>query len=74
MNAPANNGEHMYIVYDERARSMPIDEADVLHATHDLEAAKAYAREHRGVVYAYHISAEGELINGECVYCEPDEP
>jgi hypothetical protein len=67
------NAALIYIVYDERARSMSVEEANMLHATSDLAEARAYAREHQGVVYAYHISREGELLNGECVYYEPHE-
>jgi hypothetical protein len=71
---PEQKGEHIYIVYDERAVSMSVDEAIVLHATGDLEEAKAYAREHRGVVYVYTITKEGELIDGEFVSDGSDEP
>jgi hypothetical protein len=68
------NAEPIYVVYDERAKTLSVNEALALHATADLEEAKAYAREHRGVVYAYHLSTTGEVMHEECVYYEPEGP
>jgi hypothetical protein len=63
--------EHIYVVYEERAMLVPIEGASVLHATIDLAEAKAYARAHHGVVYVYTMRAEGESVNGELVYYQP---
>ena len=68
-----DNAEPIYVVYDERAR-VSVNAAVALHATADLEDAKAYARGHRGVVYAYQLSVTGELLHEESVYSAPEEP
>ncbi len=70
MGRKPKKGTYVYVVYDERARTMTLEElADrscVMLATEDKDDALAYAKENRGVVYQYKdapILSSGELIN-----------
>ena len=58
--------EKTYVVYDGRAN--PPRNARLVHRTDDRDEAIARAQAQRGLVYAYDVTAQGELIHETLIY------
>ena len=55
-----------YVVYDGRAN--PPRNARLVHRTDDRDEAIACAQVQRGLVYAYEVTDQGELIHETLIY------
>ena len=62
-----------YVVYDGQAMTMSPDNVAILLTTDDQHQAIHHANEFSGVVYAYEVDSQGELINETFVHFGVDE-
>jgi hypothetical protein len=62
-----------YVVYAGRAMTRSPDDVAILLTTDDPHQAIHHANEFRGVVYAYEVDPEGELINETLVHFGVDK-